>query len=264
MSSAPFLVRPLRLAGPGDQRLVTGQLASAPGWSRARTADGGALFTSPCRTTVFTSSGPPDTPGTWSVHGYTTSGSEPLWRAVFGPGTPAEITAAFTAVLVDGLRSGHRDYLFGGPHHLDCTPASVLADRGWQPDPGSRGFHDQVAPDGTALYRHRVGHQPDDAEIAGLVPPSWSMIAGDPQRPSWRADFTIGVPFYPLVHAALAFSSSEPVERPLGGIPARHLPHVTARRAPTPAPARPPRARTPQGPAVPPAALPVPGGARRR
>ncbi|MGW3179534.1 DUF317 domain-containing protein [Kitasatospora sp. NPDC001119] len=262
MSSVPFLVRPLRLAGPGDQRLVTGQLASAPGWSRARTADGGALFTSPCRTTVFTSSGPPENPGTWSVHGYTVSGSETLWRAVFGPGTPAEITAAFTAVLVDGLRSGHRDYLLGGPHHLDCTPASVLADRGWQPDPGPRGFHDQVAPDGTALYRHRVGHQPADSEIAGLVPPSWSMIAGEPQHPSWHADFSIGVPFYPLVRAALAFSSSHPVERPLGAVPARHLPHVTARRAPTPT--RRPHSCPPQGPAVPPAALPVPGGARRR
>ncbi|MFF3069202.1 DUF317 domain-containing protein [Kitasatospora sp. NPDC057936] len=264
MPTVPLLVRPLRLAGPGDQRLVTGPLAEAPGWRFARTADEGASFTSPCRTTVFTSSGPPETLGAWSVHGYTPSGAQPLWRAVFGPGTPAEITGAFTAVLVDGLRSGHRDYLLGGPHHLDCTPASVLADRGWQPDPGPKGFHDQVAPDGTALYRHRVGHQSDEAEIAGLVPPSWSMIAGDPQRPSWRADFTIGVPFYPLVHAALAFSSPEPVERALGSIPARHLPHVTARRAPAPASTWQPHARTPQGPAVPPAALPVLGGARRR
>ncbi|MFJ9447981.1 hypothetical protein ACIRRH_40065 [Kitasatospora sp. NPDC101235] len=101
-----------------------------------------------------------------------------------------------------------------------------------------------------------------DAEVAGLVPPSWTMLAGDPQHPSWRADFTIGVPFYPLLRAALAFSSPEPVERPLGGVPARHLPYITALRAP--APAHRPNASPPQGPAAPAAAVPAPGGARRR
>ncbi|MDH6709142.1 hypothetical protein P3T27_005888 [Kitasatospora sp. MAA19] len=176
-SAAPLLVQPLRLAGPGDQRLVTGPLAAAPGWSRARTPDGGVRFTSPCRIAVITGSGPPDRPGIWSVHGYTSAGSEPLWRALFGSGTPAEITAAFTTVLVDGLRSGHRDYLHGGPNHRPGTPASVLADRGWRPAQGPKGFHDQVAPDGSAVYRHRVGHQPADAEVAGLAPPAW------PRRP---------------------------------------------------------------------------------
>ncbi|MEU8926254.1 DUF317 domain-containing protein [Kitasatospora sp. NPDC048545] len=261
-SAAPLLVRPLHLAGPGDHRLVTGLLAAAPGWSRARASDGSVRFTSPCRTATITCSGPPDRSWAWTVHGYPAPDSKPLWRAAFDPGTPAEITAAFTAVLVDGLRSGHRDYLRGGPHHLPGTPASVLADRGWQPAPGPKGFHDQVAPDTTARYRHRVGHQPTDAEVAGLAPPSWTMLAGDPQHPSWRADFTIGVPFYPLLRAALAFSSPEPVERPLRGIPARHLPHVTARRAPHPA--RRPNASPPQGPTAPAAAVPAPGGARRR
>ncbi|MET8626613.1 DUF317 domain-containing protein [Kitasatospora sp. NPDC004669] len=261
-SAAPLLVHPLRLAGPGDQRLASGPLTEAPGWSRARPPDGGVRFTSPCRTAVITGTDSPDHPGAWSVHGYTSAGSEPLWRASFGPGTPPEITAAFTIALVDGLRSRHRDYLLGGTHHLPGTPASVLADRGWQPGQSPMGFHDQVAPDGTALYRHRVGHQPADAEAAGLVPPSWSMLAGDPQHLSWHADFTIGVPFYPLVRAALVFSSLEPVERDLGGIPARHLPHITARRAP--APARRPHACPPQGPAIPPAARPAPSGARRR
>ncbi|MFF2078593.1 DUF317 domain-containing protein [Kitasatospora sp. NPDC058162] len=251
--ASPRLVQPLRLAGPGDQRLITGPLAESPGWSRARSPDGGVRFTSSCRTAVITGSGPPGSPVTWNVHGYTSTGAEPLWRAVFSSGTPAEITAAFTTVLVDGLRSGHRDYLHGGPHHLPRTPASVLADCGWQPAQGPKGFHDQVAPDGSAVYRHRVGHQPADAEVAGLSPPTWSMLAGTPQHPFWRADFTIGVPFYPLVRAALAFSSPEPVER-LPASPAR-LP---------PAPARRPHACPPPGPAVPAAAMPTTGGARRR
>lgn len=137
-----------------------------------------------------------------------------MWRARFGLGTPAEITAAFTAVLAAGLRTRHRDYLVGGPRHRPGTPASVLADRGWRPEPGPKGFHDQVAPDQTAVYRHRLGHQSHDAEAAGRTPPTWSMLAGDPTAPSWRAEFTIGVPFYALVNATLAFSDPAPGQRP--------------------------------------------------
>ncbi|MGW2874498.1 DUF317 domain-containing protein [Kitasatospora sp. NPDC001225] len=199
LSASLLLVHPLRLAGPGDQRLITDALDAAPGWSRTRTLDGAIRFTSPCRTAVITGAPSADHPCAWTVHGYPSPGSAPLWRASFAPGTPAEITAAFTTVLVHGLRSAHRDYLRGGPHHLPRTPASVLTDRGWRPDQSPPGFHDQVAPDLTAVYRHRVGHQPPDTEAAGRTPPAWSMLAGNLRNPSWRADFTTGVPFYPLV-----------------------------------------------------------------
>ncbi|WP_308020123.1 DUF317 domain-containing protein [Streptomyces sp. LS1784] len=158
LSTSPLLVHPLRLAGPGDQRLITDALDTAPGWSRDRSPDGVLRFTSPCRTAVITGEPATGHPGAWTVHGYRSPGSAPLWRASFAPGTPAEITAAFTTTLVHGLRSGHRDYLRGGPHHLPATPASVLADRGWRPDQSTPGFHDQVASDLTAVYRHRIGH----------------------------------------------------------------------------------------------------------
>ncbi|MFJ6381397.1 DUF317 domain-containing protein [Kitasatospora sp. NPDC092039] len=262
-STTRLLVRPLRLAGPGDPRLITETLAAAPGWSRHGIPDGGVRFTSPCRTAVVTGGPPAGSTAAWTLHGYSRPGAEPLWRASFGSGTPAEITAAFTTVLVHGLRSGHRDYLHGGPHHLPRTPASVLADRGWRPEQAPKGFHDQVAPDGTAVYRHRVGHQPPDTEVAGLTPPAWSMLAGDPHNPSWRADFTIGVPFYPLVRAALAFSSTAPVERRLGNIPARHLPHITARPPSRDAPARRPTAAALTFPAAAPASRPAPAARRR-
>ncbi|MFJ8442840.1 DUF317 domain-containing protein [Kitasatospora griseola] len=184
-------------------------------------------MTSPCRTAVLTSDGPMGHPVAWTVHGYTRPGSEPLWRASFSSGTPAEITAAFTTALADGLRTRHRAH----PH--DGTAASLLFDRGWRPsDRAPRGFHDQVAPDGTAVYRHLLGHQPHNTEVAGLVPPTWTMLAGHPQRPSWRAEFTISVPFHPLAQAALAFSSAAPVHRRPDEVPARHLALVTLLRQP--------------------------------
>ncbi|MFG2919051.1 DUF317 domain-containing protein [Kitasatospora sp. NPDC048298] len=262
LSTSPLLVHPLRLAGPGDQRLITDTLAAAPGWTRTTSPDSGTRLTSPCRTVVITSEPPADRPGAWTVHGRTSPGSDPLWRASFAPGTPAEITAAFMTVLVDGLRSRHRDYLRGGPHYLSRTPASVLAEHGWRPGPSPRGFHDQVAPDLTAVYRHRVGHQPPDAEAAGRTPPAWSMIAGNLRNPSWHADFTTGVPFYPLVRATLLFSSPVPVERRLGDLPAHHLPHLTAQQ-PSKAAHPAPRNR-PAASAAPPVAQPAAAAARRR
>ncbi|WP_441245272.1 DUF317 domain-containing protein [Kitasatospora sp. McL0602] len=261
-TTPPLLVQPLRLAGPGDPRLITTPLTAVHGWSRAHTPDGGLRLTSPCRTAVLTGDGAAGRAGTWTVHGHSGPGTDPLWRATFGPGTPAEITAAFCTVLADGLRTRHRDYLLGGPHYRPDTPASVLADRGWRPDQAPKGFHDQAAPDHTAVYRHRVGHQPHDAEVAGLAPPSWSMLGGDPQHPSWRAEFTIGLPFYPLVHAARAFSSTSPVQRRVGDIPTRHLALVTVRRPSRSTPARPmPPAWS--GPSTPPASRPAPAARRR-
>ncbi|MFD8783786.1 DUF317 domain-containing protein [Kitasatospora sp. NPDC059599] len=263
-SSTPLLVHPLRLAGPGDHRLITDTLTAAPGWSRTRAPDGAIRFTSPCRTAIITGEPHDDRPVSWTVHGYGWPSSAPLWRASFAPGTPAEITSAFTTVLIDGLRSGHRDYLHGGPHHLPRTPASVLADRGWRAGKSPKGFHDQIAPDLTAVYRHRLGHQPPDAEAAGLTPPAWSMLAGNLRNPSWRADFTTGVPFYPLIRATLLFSSPVPVGRRRCDLPAQHLPHLTAQPPSRTAYARQAPDSRPTTPTVPPASRPAPAPARRR
>ncbi|MGF1425488.1 DUF317 domain-containing protein [Kitasatospora sp. LaBMicrA B282] len=255
-ATTPLLVRPRHLAGPGEVRLITAPLDVATGWTRTRTPDGVLLYTSPCRRALVTH----EDSGTWTVREYRAPGAEVLWRATFSPGTPSEIAGAFTGTLIDGLRSVHRDYLEGGPRHQPGSPASTLAQRGWRPDPGPKGFHHQVSPDGRALYRHRVGYQPADVELEGRVPSAWSMLVGDPHRPSWRADFTIGTPFYLLTHAALAFSDPAPAKRHLGDIPEHHLPHVTARPASaTAAPSR------PQHPiSTPPAVVPSAAAPRRR
>ncbi|WP_030459404.1 DUF317 domain-containing protein [Kitasatospora sp. NRRL B-11411] len=226
-SAAPVLVQPLRLAGPGDRHLVTDTLTALHGWSSTRTPESQTRFTSPCRTAALSVNGDVGSPVAWTVHGYTTPGAEPLWRASFSSGTPAEVVAAFTAALAEDLSARH--YL-----QRASTPASVLADRGWRPSEHSpKGFHDQVAPDGWALYRHRLGHQPHEDEVSRLVPPTWSMLAGSPQQPSWCAEFTIGVPFHPLTQAAAAFSTPGPVLRCADEIPARHLARVTVLRRPS-------------------------------
>ncbi|MFF2819403.1 DUF317 domain-containing protein [Kitasatospora cineracea] len=228
-SAAPVLVQPLRLAGPGDRRLVTGPLTALHGWSSTRALEGGTRFTSPCRTAALSMDGDDGSPVAWTVHGYTRPGAEPLWRASFSSGTPAEIVAAFTTALAADLSARHRVGL-----HRSGTPASVLADRGWRPsDHSPKGFHDQLAPDGWALYRHRLGHQPHEDEVARLVQPTWSILAGSPHQPSWYAEFTIGTPFHPLTRAAAAFSDPEPVLRCADEVPARHLARVTVLRRPS-------------------------------
>lgn len=255
-SAAPVLVQPLRLAGPGDHRLVTDPLTALHGWVRTRSPGGSACFTSPCRTAALTADGPADHLVAWTVHGYTAPGSEPLWRAAFGSGTPAEVTAAFTSTLAEDLPTRHRDR----PHG---SPAAVLSVHGWRPaDRTPRGFHDQVAPDGSAVYRHRLGHQPHDSEAAGLVPPTWSMIVGDRQHPSWQAEFTIGTPFHPLVNAVLAFSDPGPVRRRAGNIPVYHLTLVTVRQIAGSVRRRPAPA-DPSGLTAPPAFRPAPAARRR-
>jgi hypothetical protein len=90
----------------------------------------------------------------------------------------------------------------------------------------------------------------------------------------WHADFTSATPLYLVREAVLALSSTEPVERPLSGIPERNLPYVTVTPVGT---GTDPRrsaalARTPntsQAGATPPiasaaAGLPAPGPSRRR
>ncbi|MFJ9841710.1 DUF317 domain-containing protein [Kitasatospora sp. NPDC101155] len=233
MSAFPLVyVRPLYLAGPGDPFTVTFPLDTAPGWSRTETADV-LRYTSPCGRATVTHE-PAAGQGSWTVREYTAPGGELLWAARFGPGTPAEITAAFTTPLIDGLRSNHHDYLEGGPRYKPGSPASLLAERGWWPNPNSpKGFHDQIAPDGRAYYRHRVGYQPPEAELEGQAAPSWSMIAGSPHHPLWQADFTIGVPFYLLSNAAIALAV-HPAKRLRTEIPPANRAHVaTARATPT-------------------------------
>nr|BFD94061.1 hypothetical protein KitaXyl93_54210 [Kitasatospora sp. Xyl93] len=229
-SASPLLlVTPVYLAGPGDPFTVTFPLDTAPGWSRTETADL-LRYASPCGRATVTHE-PAAGQGSWTVQGYVAPGGERLWAARFGPGTPAEITAAFTTPLIDGLRSNHRDYLEGGPRYRPGNPASLLAERGWWPNPNSpHGFHDQIAPDGRAFYRHWVGHQPPEAELDGQFPASWSVIAGSPHSPLWQADFTIGVPFYLLCNAAIALAV-HPARRLRTEIPRANRPHVTTGRA---------------------------------
>ncbi|GLW58017.1 DUF317 domain-containing protein [Kitasatospora phosalacinea] len=256
-STAPVLVQPLRLAGPGDRRLVTSPLTAVHGWTPAPAPADGTRFTSPCRTAVLTVDGGVGSPAAWTVHGRHQLGVEPLWRASFSSGTPAEVVAAFTTTLAEDL---HTQYYL----HRVGTPASVLADRGWRPcDRSPRGFHDQLAPDGWALYRHRLGHQPYDDEVARLVPPTWSMLAGSPQQPSWCAEFTIGVPFHPLTQAAAAFSDPGPALRRADGIPARHLARVTVLRRPSVRSTSPPVPTEAGRPRLLPPSRPAPAPRRR-
>ncbi|MFB7950143.1 DUF317 domain-containing protein [Kitasatospora phosalacinea] len=256
-SAALVLVQPLRLAGPGDRRLVTGPLTADHGWTPARAPEGGTRFTSPCRTAVLTVDGDGGSPATWTMHGCPRPGAEPLWRASFSSGTPAEVVTAFTTTLAEDLHTQHR-------LHRDATPASVLADRGWRAsDHSPQGFHDQLAPDDWALYRHRLGHQPYDDEVARLVPPTWSMLAGSPQQPSWCAEFTIGVPFHPLARATAAFSNPEPVLRRTDQLPARHLARVTLLRRPSGCPTGTPVPTEASRPHLLPPSRPAPAPRRR-
>jgi hypothetical protein len=134
----------------------------------------------------------------------------------------------------------------------------------------------QHSPDGHAYFGLRKGHLDDSMELEGEGPTQWTMYGcvDHVNGERWHADFTSATPLYLVHEVVLALSSTEPVERPLSGIPERNLPYVTV--TPVGASADPRRSaalsRTPntsQAGATPPiasaaAGLPAPGPSRRR
>ncbi|MGW2795996.1 DUF317 domain-containing protein [Streptomyces sp. NPDC001269] len=113
-------------------------------------------------------------------------------------------------------------------------------------------------------------------ELEGEGPAQWTMYGcvDHVNGERWHADFTSATPLHLVREAVLALSSTEPVERPLSGIPERNLPYITVTpvgadtdQRPSAALARTPH--TPQAGATPPissaaASLPAPGPSRRR
>ncbi|MFF3750540.1 DUF317 domain-containing protein [Streptomyces sp. NPDC002018] len=225
-----MLVFPVYLAGHGDTTAIHEPLSATLGWGTAKT-DTGLVFTSP-RGDTLVASVPESRYGGWKVTQYREPLGMPVWSAAFSQNTPAEITSAFTRALAEGLPSNHRDFLHGGPHHRHTSPARTLADRGWHTEDTAAYLY-QYAPDGHAYFRLRKDHLDDYTELEGGGPAQWAMY-GCVERVNgerWHADFTSATPLYLVHEAALALSSTDPVERPLHAIPERNLPYVTARPA---------------------------------
>ncbi|MGJ5804970.1 DUF317 domain-containing protein [Streptomyces europaeiscabiei] len=268
-----LLVRPVYLAGRGDTATVYDALRDARGWGKAITATG-LMFTSPRQDTQVAYL-PESRYGGWKAIQCREPLGTPLWWASFSRNTPAEITSAFTTALSEGLPSNHRDFLHGGPHHQPRSPARALADRGWQTDDTAMYLY-QRSPDGHAYLGLRKGHLDNYMELEGEGPAQWTMYGcvDHVNGERWHADFTSATPLYLVRETALALSSTEPVERPLSGIPERNLLYVTVTPVGTGADPRRPAAlaRTPntsQAGATPPIAsaatyLPAPGPSRRR
>jgi hypothetical protein len=87
----------------------------------------------------------------------------------------------------------------------------------------------QHSPDGHAYFALRKGHLDDYMELEGEGPTQWTMYGcvDHVNGERWHADFTSATPLHLVREAVLALSSTEPVERPLSGIPERNLPYVT-------------------------------------
>jgi hypothetical protein len=266
-----LLVHPVYLAGRGDTATVFDALCDAQGWGKATTVTG-LVFTSP-RQDAQVAYLPESRYGGWKAVKYREPLGTPLWWATFSRNTPAEITSAFTTALAESLPSNHRDVLHGGPHL--SGPAGALAERGWQTDDTAMYVY-QRSPDGHAYLALRKGDLDDYVELEGEGPAQWTMYGcvDHVNGERWHADFTSATPLYLVREAVIALSSTEPVERPLSGIPERNLPYVTI--SPVSAGTDQRRsaalARTPytsQAEAPPPVAsasagLPAPGSSRRR
>ncbi|MDT0467583.1 DUF317 domain-containing protein [Streptomyces gibsoniae] len=219
-----LLVHPVYLAGRGDTATVYEALYDTRGWGKATTATG-LMFTSP-RQDAQVAYLPESRYGGWKAVQYRGPLGTPLWWATFSRNTPAEITSAFTTALVEGLPSNHRDFLHGGPDL--SSPAGALAERGWQTDDTAMYLY-QRSPDGHAYFALRKGDLDDYMELEGEGPAQWTMYGcvDHVNGERWHADFTSATPLYLVRKAVLALSSTEPVERPLSGIPERNLPYVT-------------------------------------
>ncbi|MFE4826746.1 DUF317 domain-containing protein [Streptomyces sp. NPDC056672] len=266
-------VRPVYLAGRGDTAAIHEPLSATLGWGTVNT-DTGLVFTSP-RGDTLVASVPESRYGGWKVTQYREPLGMPVWSAAFSQNTPVEITSAFTRALTRGLPSNHRDFLHGGPHHQPTGPARTLADRGWQTEDTAAYLY-QHAPDGHAYFRLCKDHLDDYTELEGGGPAQWTMYGcvNEVNGERWHADFTSATPLYLIHEAALALSSTDPVERPFHAIPERNLPYITvlpAKAGPDPrrfaalarTPNIPPTA--PASPATPPADSPsVPATPRRR
>jgi hypothetical protein len=266
-----LLVHPVYLAGRGDTTTVHDALSDARGWGKATTATG-LMFTSPSQDAQVAYL-PESRYGGWKAVQYREPLGTPLWWATFSRNTPAEITSAFTTALAESLPSSHRDFPHSGPHL--GSPAGALAEHGWQTDDTAMYLY-QRSPDGHAYFALRKGDLDDHMELEGEGPTQWTMYGcvDHVNGERWHADFTSATPLYLVRKAVIALSSTEPVERPLSGIPKRNLPFVTV--SPVGAGADQRRsaalARTPhtsQAEAPPPVAptsvgLPAPGSSRRR
>jgi hypothetical protein len=219
-----LLVHPVYLAGRGDTAPVHEALRDARGWGKATTATG-LMFTSP-RQDAQVAYLPESRYGGWKAVQYREPLGTPLWWATFSRNTPAEITSAFTTALAEGLPSNHRDFLHGGPDL--SSPAGALAEGGWQTDDTAMYLY-QRSPDGHAYFALRKGELDDYMELEGEGPAQWTMYGcvDHVNGERWHADFTSSTPLYLVRKAVLALSSTEPVERPLSGIPERNLPYVT-------------------------------------
>ncbi|MFE7216330.1 DUF317 domain-containing protein [Streptomyces sp. NPDC057611] len=134
----------------------------------------------------------------------------------------------------------------------------------------------QRSPDEHAYFALRKGHLDDYMELEGEGSAHWTMYGcvDHVNGERWHADFTSATPLCLVREVALAFSSTEPVERPLSGIPERNLPYVTVSPVGAGADQRRSAAlsrtsNTSQAGATPPVAsaaagLPAPGPSRRR
>lgn len=266
-----LLVHPVYLAGHGDTATVHEALSDARGWGKATTATG-LMFTSP-RQDAQVAYLPESRYGGWKAVQYREPLGTPLWWATFSRNTPAEITSAFTTALAESLPSNHRDVPHGGPHL--SSPAGALAERGWQTDDTAMYLY-QRSPDGHSYFALRKGDLDDYVELEGEGPAQWTMYGcvDHVNGERWHADFTSATPLYLVREAVIALSSTEPVERPLSGIPERNLPYVTvspvgagtdqrrsAALARTPHPSQ---AEAPPPVASASAGLPAPGSSRRR
>ncbi|GAA0285930.1 hypothetical protein GCM10010302_25260 [Streptomyces polychromogenes] len=226
------LAAPVALAGSGASRTVSESLDAAVGWSKAIAFGTDAYYTSPCQRVRIAN--PVESHyGGWTIAFAEDALGVPDWIATLGRETPAEVVSAFTDALVAGLGNSFRDHLLGGALFVPTGPAALLAEQGWEPAPRQSGAHFQVAPDGHAAYRIRLGPAHTYDELMDPELSTWRLSGGpDPlTAPTWQAYFTAGTPQHLIAASAKALADPEPVSRYVHAIPERHPPLVTTQPA---------------------------------
>lgn len=216
------LVSPGYLAGPGPNLAIFNTLGNAAGWTKTVAFGTDTYFTSPCQR-VRVANPMESYYGGWTISYAEDPLGVPDWITTFDRNTPNEIVTAFTLTLVHGLHNNFTEYLSGGKHYTDTSPASLIAHHRWEPVHGSQPFR-SVSPDGHAAYQMRAGWLHEYNELISPAKSTRRMSAGpDPvYTPTWQAFFSRYTPQHLIAASASAFTDPTPVLRTAEQIPEHH------------------------------------------
>lgn len=243
------------LAGRGSDQVFDGwpfpHNSGEHDWTFHCPEDGYQVASSPCmrlRSGFLADPGGAAGDGVWITAAHQQPFEPAAWKAKFDASTPVEMIWDFhTELLHFYLDDAYSDsdMLFDD----DTPPVAAylpLLNSGWNHTVSHRGSQRFRSPDGMALLEHRY-------IATDLDKPMWTLTAGYPVEPLWRASFTGRTPVTYVAAFTASLVAEEPLTRAVDEVPfhTRRLARLSSvpDRKPASTPALPPAPRTTRRPA---------------